>query len=172
MLPVQKYIWISPPAASLKHTQKDSYLQFLTRSETWTCLHCIQTHTCMFTLLPDLQLDSHNFMLSLAHRSAAVVMAAVGKAEKDFSRVIPKAEHRGNVNSQWKYQERWGGMDPKHYKRKTHMLVHQDPKLPGIKCKKLEYDWILFLVPCEKCFFPAFPSLLKLEGFFAVRHTI
>lgn len=30
--------------------------------------------------------------LSLAHSSIAVVMAAVGKAERDFSGVIPKAE--------------------------------------------------------------------------------
>lgn len=31
-------------------------------------------------------------LLSVAHSSAAVVMAAVGKAERDFSSVIPKAE--------------------------------------------------------------------------------
>lgn len=55
-----------------------------------TCPYC--TYTCMHTLLPRFAIrHTITLVLSLTRGSPAVVMAAVGTAERDFG-VIPKAE--------------------------------------------------------------------------------
>lgn len=64
----------------------------------------------MHTLLRDKQLDTQSHLtLSVSYSSPAVVMAAVGTPERDFTGVIPKAEHcemwSRSESSKWEERE-------------------------------------------------------------------
>ena len=128
-------------------------------------------------------------MLSLTRSSPAVVMAAVGTVEGDFSGVIPKAERcemwSRSESSKWEGKRRRRRRSRKK-RRNLNMLFHRDPKPPGnrvVPFKKPEIlqkaagdDFTACVVRVASCasfhlenvFFSPFSSLKMDQGFYLV----